>query len=277
MRRIVRLARCLRYGASRAGRILGRVEALPAATATGILSGAPALILAPHPDDESLGCGGLIAAATEAGIPVRIVIVTDGAGARHAPPDAAALIRRRRGETVEAAAILGVPEPDLHFWSIPDGTADRRGSARREFGSRAATLVREAKARTILVSWEFDPHPDHVATFHYGIEAARQTGAALFAYPVWALMLPANALMPALRPVGCTLRLGPLIERKRRAVMQHVSQIKALNSLGSAAFGLDDGQLDQMLTGTEAYIACNQVARRRVAALGLPTIKPACP
>ncbi len=253
------------------------MEALQTATVTGILSAAPALILAPHPDDESLGCGGLIAAATEAGIPIQIVVVTNGAGARHAPPDAAALIRCRRAETVEAAAILGVPEPHLHFWSIPDGAADRRGPARRQFGGRAAALVREAKARTILVSWEFDPHPDHVATYHYGIEAARQTGAALFAYPVWALMLPANALMPALRPVGCTLRLGPLIERKRRAVMQHVSQIKALNSLGSAAFGLDDGQLDRMLTGTEAYIACNQTARRRIAALARPALQPAPP
>lgn len=263
MRRIARLARCFWHGPSRAEHVLGRVAALPEATASELLDGSPALVLAPHPDDESLGCGGLIAAATKVGIPIHVVVVTDGAGGRHAPRDAPALIRRRRCETVAAAAILGVPAARLHFWSIPDGSASRRSADRCRFGNLAGDLARQAGARTILATWEFDTHPDHVATFDYARHAARQTGAALLAYPVWALMLPDRTLMPALYPVGSSIRLGCLLEQKRRAVLQHESQIAALSRLGSPAFGLNDHHLGRMLTGTESYIACNPVARRR--------------
>ncbi len=59
--------------------LLAGFRALPAADIHTLLGGAKPLILAPHPDDESLGCGGLIAAACAAGPPPIILVLTDGA------------------------------------------------------------------------------------------------------------------------------------------------------------------------------------------------------
>ena len=80
------------------------------------------VVVAPHPDDESLGCGGLIAAATTDGIPVRIVVVSDGAGSHpnsvSYPP--ARLRHLRESETLTAAAELGVAADAVAFLGLPD-------------------------------------------------------------------------------------------------------------------------------------------------------------
>jgi LmbE family N-acetylglucosaminyl deacetylase len=88
------------------------------------------MIIAPHPDDETLGCGGWIYAASQNGAVIRIVFLTDGdafrlaavTAERRLPSHAAcrALGTRRRGEAVAAAATLGVPSSSLHFLGYPD-------------------------------------------------------------------------------------------------------------------------------------------------------------
>ena len=83
------------------------------------------LILAPHPDDESLGCGGLIAALSEAGRPPLVVCVTDGSashpGSRTHPP--ARLKTLREAELCAACAELGVPAQNVHFLGLTDAKA----------------------------------------------------------------------------------------------------------------------------------------------------------
>ena len=62
----------------RAADVLARMASLPFADVATIAGSGPILVLAPHPDDESLGCGGLIAQACAAGIEVHVAILTDG-------------------------------------------------------------------------------------------------------------------------------------------------------------------------------------------------------
>ena len=80
-----------------------------------------ALVLAPHPDDESLGCGGLIAAACAGGQPPIVVVLTDGAGShpnsRAYPPDR--LRTTREAETLAALACLGLLEDRVVFLRTP--------------------------------------------------------------------------------------------------------------------------------------------------------------
>ena len=263
MRRWQRLARCVRHGPCLASTALARVRALPGAGLRDVLGGQPALVVAPHPDDESLGCGGLIAEAARLGETVHVAVVTDGAGSHsgshtHRPE----LLRQlRRSETLEAAAVLGVPPERVSFLDIPDGRAPQRGPAAKAAGQRLAALARDVAAGTIFTSWNYDTHPDHVAAHCYAAAAAREAQASLFSYPVWAWMLPGRTLMPNLRWKGFSIDIGPHVAVKRAAVLRHRSQTTPLITDDPSGFTLSDAQLATMITPKEFFIAENQRAR----------------
>ncbi len=122
------------------------------------LTGARALVLAPHPDDEVLGCGGALCRHTRAGDPVRIVFLTDGRhGHGPGPCDEAALIATRRREATAAAAALGVH--DLVFWDAADRALGRDTGARDRLGE----LLEQYKPDLIYCPSPLEHHPDHRA------------------------------------------------------------------------------------------------------------------
>lgn len=240
-----------------------------------MLRGRPALVVAPHPDDESLGCGGLIAEAARLGEAVYVAVVTDGAGSHsesrtHRPE----LLRQlRRSETLEAVAVLGVPPGRVSFLDIPDGRAPQRGAAAEAAGRRLAALARDTAAGTVFTSWDYDTHPDHVAAHRYAAVAACEAQVSLFSYPVWAWMLPGRTFMPNLRWKGFSIDIGPHVAAKRAAVLKHRSQTTPLIADDPSGFTLSDAQLATMITPKEFFIAGNQRARefasRRAASLAV--------
>src|SRR5271170_5660040 len=102
--------------------VIVAMEELPDADIDTILGGERPLILAPHAVDESLGCGGLIAACCERGQPPVVVILTDGSashpGSRQYPPER--LRQLRAEEARQAVAKLGLPSENLVFFNYPD-------------------------------------------------------------------------------------------------------------------------------------------------------------
>jgi LmbE family N-acetylglucosaminyl deacetylase len=118
--------------------------------APGQLDGSPLLVLAPHPDDEIFGCGGVLAQAVAAGTEIHVVIVTDGA--------AQGEVADRRAESVEAARRLGLPEPRL--WGLADRSLVPDDDDLRE---RLSSLLLEVKPTVILVPSPAELHPDHRA------------------------------------------------------------------------------------------------------------------
>lgn len=93
------------------------------------------LVIAPHPDDETLGCGGVIARAARDGVPVAVVFVTQGDGSRATaarefkrlqprPAQLIAMGRMRQEEARAALTALGVSGDALHFLGYPDGGID---------------------------------------------------------------------------------------------------------------------------------------------------------
>src|SRR4030095_14205853 len=83
---------------------------------------ASALVLAPHYDDEVLGCGGVLAQLASAGAAVRVLFLTDGGGGEEVP-DGEAYRRRRREEGSRVCELLGFAGCD-HL-GLPDGALDR--------------------------------------------------------------------------------------------------------------------------------------------------------
>ena len=208
-----------------AGEAQRRMRALPFALLDEIAPGT-CLILAPHPDDESLGCGGLIAMASACGRPPVIVAVTDGAGSHpnsHSYPPAR-LRATRAAELLDAAAILGVGADHVHFLNLPDARAPLAGP---EFDAAVAAIVALVRCHgitTIFASWRCDPHGDHVATAVLGEAVAQAAAVRLAFYPVWGWLLPPDAVLPIASVAGRRLDVTAVLSRKQRAIAAHRSQ-----------------------------------------------------
>jgi len=120
-----------------------------------------AVVFAPHPDDEVLGCGGTILEKRRIGAPVTLVFMTDG-GLSHptfiAPEELQPL---RRAEALESAARLGIASTDVIFLDFEDKGLDAQAEAAR---ARVAIILRELAPQQIFVPCAQDWHRDHVAT-----------------------------------------------------------------------------------------------------------------
>lgn len=123
-----------------------------------------ALVFAPHPDDEALGCGGLAVALSMAGIPVHAVIVTSGGFGEHGKQGTDV----RESESCAAATLLGLKP--LHFWR----ENDREVACNENTIARARQAIVDANADLILTPSMHEIHPDHRATAWIVIEAARR-------------------------------------------------------------------------------------------------------
>lgn len=135
------------------------------------------LVVAAHPDDETIGAGVLMARTCRQGGQVRVIIVNTGIAAWRSG-DHTALFAERRGETLAALALAGVPPKNVTFLGIPDlQTA-------AHFFSLVATLrseIQEFRPDGVVVSaWE-GAHPDHDLS-HYAVVVATDRGATV---PVW--------------------------------------------------------------------------------------------
>jgi LmbE family N-acetylglucosaminyl deacetylase len=191
-----------------------------------MLTGRPALVLAPHPDDESLGCGGFIAAASMVGLPPLVLIVTDGAasppGSRRFPP--AVLRTLREQEAAQAVSCLGLPSHQLVFLRLPDTAAPTHGTNFEAAVAKITDLSVHHGCGSILAPWQYDPHCDHEATWIMAVEVERRTGAHLMAYPVWGWTLPAAHNLTAPLPPGVRLDISGQLTLKRAAIAAHRSQ-----------------------------------------------------
>lgn len=140
-------------------------------------------VIAPHPDDETLGLGATMAMLRAAGVDVQVVSASDG-GRSHPGLTAAAragLERVRRAELRRSLVVLGAGEPVR--LGVPDGELARHEPRLTE---RIADLLEAFPAgRWCAATWRGDGHPDHEAAGRAAAAAAAQTGAVLVEYPVW--------------------------------------------------------------------------------------------
>jgi LmbE family N-acetylglucosaminyl deacetylase len=189
------------------------------------LSALAALVLAPHPDDEVFGCAGAIASHVRAGVPVQVVILTDGAGGG----DAAT----REEESRAAAVLLGYGQPE--FWSLPD-----RGLLYSEaLVQRIVRRIAECGADLVYAPSPWEVHPDHRQTSQLAMEAVRRSG---------------NSVRLAFYEVGAPLRpnllldISAFIALKEEAMACFASQrkqqdyarhIRALNQFRTYTLGPD--------------------------------------
>ncbi|RZJ02563.1 MAG: PIG-L family deacetylase [Brevundimonas sp.] len=217
------------------------------------------LVVAPHPDDESLGCGGLIHAFVRDGRAVTVAFVTDG-GASH--PGSLAwsrrrLAARRRDEALDALQALGLSRADGLFLDLPDSDMPAPGSAAdRVACDRLAALVRAFDPDLTLLPWRRDPHRDHRDAWRLGRVALAATGSSsgVLEYAVWLDELGAPADRPRPQEADAVVfDVTSGLAAKRAAVAAHLSQTTALIEDDPTGFRLAEATLQRLCGPAERY------------------------
>jgi len=191
------------------------------------------LILAPHPDDESLAAGGLIQRAVKAGAKVRVLFATDGDNnpwpqrfverkLQISTIDRARWGRRRRKEALAALHLLGLPKGSARFLGLPDqGMTDLLMRAEEGVLFTLWAEMREWEPTVFVIPSATDAHPDHSALFvlvHLAIMRLERAPKML------RFIIHAPRRQSERGKVS--LRLTPEeVERKRSAILAHESQM----------------------------------------------------
>lgn len=240
----------------RADAFLAAAAALPVRDLRDLVPAGGVVVVAPHPDDESLGCGGLIAEACARGIPVRLVVVSDGVGSHpNSPSHPPERLRTlRESETLAAAAALGLPAGHVAFLRLPDRFVPSSGPRAEAAAEAIAAAARACGAGALFVTWRHDPHCDHAASAALAGLARRRLGEVrLYAYPVWAWALPPETEV-ADAPRGARLDVARHLARKAAAVAAHRSQTTDLIADDPGGFRLEPAMLARFAQGHEIFL-----------------------
>ncbi len=230
------------------------------------------VVVVPHPDDETFGCGATIARKTAAGAAVDVIVVTDGRASHrseHITPDELAALRTRelRAATLE----LGVSPAHVHQLGVADGTLiATRNRVRDELADRLFDLAPD----DVLVTSGLDWHDDHRVTSEIvrEIHPSMRLGTELAEFPIWWWadgpwpMRPPGASVPvrAFRLVADPFRaLGGarpravatdgFLDRKRAAIAAYASQTTNLTGEPDWAV-LDPAWIEQFCGPVELFL-----------------------
>jgi len=188
----------------------------------------PWLVFAPHADDESFGMGGTLAKATEAGIQVHLVVMTDGALGGQLEN----LAEIRKAEVRSAAAMLGL-EPPVFL-----NNRDRGLKFDDETIHHVLEQIREINPAAVFFPGVFEPHPDHRMTALIVWQALRNLGQAT--------IKPVSYEILVQSPVNMFVDISAYISAKRSVMGVYESQLSeknyidialAMNSLRSLTLG----------------------------------------
>ncbi len=226
----------------------------------GLESWGTTLVVAPHPDDESLGCGGAIALLRQRGQAVSVLFVSDGSmshpNSKRYPPQVRRDLREQEAQT--ALKILGVVNQDITFLRIPDTRVPVPSS---DNFAEAVIIIRKQLERlrpqTVLVPWRRDPHGDHRATWHLLRAAVDQYKMPVrwLEYPIWVW----ESTQPDDLPTPADGRwfrvdVSKVLPQKGRAIAAHVSQTTQLIDDDPEGFTLDPRMLEHFTQSYEYFL-----------------------
>jgi LmbE family N-acetylglucosaminyl deacetylase len=155
------------------------------------------LVIAPHPDDEVLGCGGTIARYTSGGDEVYLCVVTRA----YAPEWPEDEIPRRKQEVLKANEVLGIRKTD--FLDFPTVKLDTL--PQKELADSISGVITEIKPQEVYIPHRGDVNKDHRLVFEAAMVATRPKPATsirkVLCYEVlsetdWAAPLADSAFLP---------------------------------------------------------------------------------
>ena len=209
------------------------------------------LIVAPHPDDETFGCGEALAAAAAAGREIGIVLLTDGEGSH---PRSVEYGRDRltalRREEMRAALKVLAPGKDIPVMraGLEDGSSalERLGLHRLQ---RIFAFASALDTRSVWTTWNGDPHCDHKSAATLGRMVADEIGAEFWRFPIWGRF--------GERDVPDDLRIFANRQyraRKREAIDTYRSQTTSLIADDPDGVVIPQGLIDHFAESPEIFI-----------------------
>jgi LmbE family N-acetylglucosaminyl deacetylase len=229
----------------------------PVTTALELTGGRPFVVLSPHPDDETLGAGGLIAEACAGGQVVDVIVVTDGSGSHLQSKQypAQRLIDLRYREVHQAGVSLGLNPDRVTFLGLPDTMAPKSGTKFDAAVEAVMQVLGRSNAAMLFVTWEEDPHCDHQASAELAKTVRRMSpGLELWAYPIWGWHLGAGVEIRQPAPKAVRIDIARYGDRKRNAIAAHASQMTDLISDDPGGFRFDEFSLAPFLGQYEYFI-----------------------
>jgi LmbE family N-acetylglucosaminyl deacetylase len=208
-----------------------------------------AIVFAPHPDDEVLGCGGTIIKKKRLGAEVKIVILTDGARSHPGLISESLLKSIRAREALAASATMGVEESDVHFLEFADGKLRKDLSCAID---RVGQILLRYQPQEVYIPYhkDKDPNLDHIATNAVVTSALRACRAKtiIYEYPIWfwnhwpwisvatnstrkILMVLKKSFISGLGllwDMRCSVYIADVLDLKRKTLDQHESQMTRL-------------------------------------------------
>jgi LmbE family N-acetylglucosaminyl deacetylase len=212
------------------------------------------LVIAPHPDDESLGCGATIARLRSCGNRVHIIIVTDGAASgRSAIIGPKKLAAIRRLETLEAANELGVPPQDVLFLEFPDSHTQEAASA---IEAALAEQICALMPQRIFSPHGIDGHRDHrvIAAAIDRLFRRGTIACQVYEYPIWfwSYRALAHLFQPQTLILLRRVATQGFLAAKKAAIAAHCSQNVALTE-EAGWFTLQDRFVARLLVSFELF------------------------
>lgn len=191
------------------------------------------LVIAPHMDDEIIGCGGTLAKHVARGASVTVVFLTDGAAggvAAHSDGLAEPLTEVRKREARLALSVLGIQK--LEFLDGRDGDL----SPTPELVAKLRAILRLGRFDVCYLPFFLEEHPDHRVASRILLDASQneERGLQCMGYEIWTALFP-----------NCLVNIDETAELKRRALSHYRSQLAeadyahtqfGLNAYRSAAF-----------------------------------------
>ncbi len=193
-----------------------------------------AMVFSPHQDDETFGCGGMIALKREQGIPVVVAFLTDGQGSVSEDSQIKdKIIQTRKEEAITALSILGVESSEIYFLDKADGTLqDLEALQRQETIEQIAELLEKYKPGEVYVPHEKDCHKDHEAAYTLVKEAIAiaKIEVELLEYAIWLFWRAPLFIMLKLQDIANAYRLSiaAVQDKKKRAIASYSSQLESL-------------------------------------------------
>lgn len=215
----------------------------------------PILVIAPHADDETLACGGLLHARWTAGGRAHVLCLSDGAAshpgsASHRPPRLAALRRRELARAVETLG--GVPARDVTALNYPDAALHRVQGPGADIARNIRDTARRIGATTLLAPSAFDPHCDHEAAAEAALGAAKSMpGLRLAWYSVWARWNAGGT--PPATPKSTRISVEACGTTKTAAIACHASQMGRVIRDDPDGFSMPPGFAEMFANTPEVF------------------------